>query len=253
MTLQPSPGVPSGSALQSLKVSSAWPRVGSTLVNGLTETPASTPPPFMSTKNSEMSLSRPLEAVRAATMTTSAIAPSGTGFFTPASVPPDAVSLIPCGDGLPLPSNSASVPIASPVAIFGSHFCFCASLPASNSASAARYTVEENGTGASVRPISSAITHSSRWPAPAPPNFSGIATPRNPISANPFHNSRSYGSLPSSTTRTAFGGHFSLRNFRAASRICFCSSVKSKFMALTFLLAVIPGRVENANPESRCK
>ena len=56
--------------------------------------------------------------------------------------------MIACGDGLPLPSNSASVPIASPDEIFGSHFCFCASLPASSSASAARYTVEENGTGA---------------------------------------------------------------------------------------------------------
>src|SRR3954451_511907 len=101
-------------------------------------------------------------------MAKSAIAPSGTGRFTPFSAPFDAVSLIACGDGLPLPSNSASVPIASPAAIFGSHFCFCASLPASIKASAARYTVEENGTGASARPISSAMTQSSRLPAPAP-------------------------------------------------------------------------------------
>ena len=85
-----------------------------------------------------MSLSRPLEPVRAATTAKSAIAPSGTGFFTPLSVPFDAVSLMLIGDGLPLPSNSASVPIASPFAIFGSHFCFCASLPAISSASAAR-------------------------------------------------------------------------------------------------------------------
>ena len=34
---------------------------------------------------------------------------------------------------------------------------------------ATKVTVEENGTGASARPISSAITQSSRWPAPAPP------------------------------------------------------------------------------------
>jgi hypothetical protein len=54
------------------------------------------------------------------------------------SVPPEACSLIAFGEGLPLPSNSASVPIASPLAIFGSHFCFCASVPASSSASAAR-------------------------------------------------------------------------------------------------------------------
>jgi hypothetical protein len=102
-------------------------------------------------------------------MAKSAIAPSGTGFFTPLRLPPTAESWMPCGDGLPLPSNSASVPIASPLAILGSHFCFCASLPASRIASAARYTVDENGTGASARPISSAITQSSRWPAPAPP------------------------------------------------------------------------------------
>src|SRR6476661_8085383 len=51
------------------------------------------------------------------------------------------------------------------------------------------------------------------------------------MSARPFHNSRSYGSLPSSTTRTALGGHFSARNFRASSRSCFWSSEKSKFMA----------------------
>ena len=50
------------------------------------------------------------------------MAPSGTGFLTPLRLPPDAVSLIASGDGLPLPSNSASVPIASPDAIMGSHF-----------------------------------------------------------------------------------------------------------------------------------
>ena len=185
--LQPSPAAPSGSALAFLKVSSACPRVGSTLVSDLT----STPPAFRSTRNSEMSASRPVDPVRAATTAKSAMAPSGTGFLVPLSVPPEAASLIACGDGLPLPSNSASVPIASPEAIFGSHFCFCASLPASSSASAARYTVEENGTGAFARPISSAITQSSRWPAPAPPNSSGIATPRKPISASPFHSSLS--------------------------------------------------------------
>ena len=138
-----------------------------------------------------MSVSRPLEPLRAATMAKSAIAPSGTGFLVPVSVPFATASLIACGDGLPAPSNSASVPIASPDAIAGSHFCFCASEPASTIASAARYTVEENGTGASARPISSAITHSSRCPAPAPPYSSGIATPRKPISARPFHSALS--------------------------------------------------------------
>jgi len=43
---------------------------------------ASTPPAFISTRNSEISVSRPVEPVRAATMAKSAIAPSGTGFFT---------------------------------------------------------------------------------------------------------------------------------------------------------------------------
>src|SRR5436190_22454463 len=52
------------------------------------------------------------------------------------------------------------------------------------------------------------------------------------MSARPFHNSRSYGCLPSRTVRTVLGGHFSARNFRASSRSCFCSSEKSKFMAL---------------------
>ena len=85
-----------------------------------------------------MSDSRPLDPVRAATTAKSASAPSATGFLTPLSVPPDAVSLIAFGDGLPVPSNSASVPIASPAAIFGSHCCFCASEPAISSASAAR-------------------------------------------------------------------------------------------------------------------
>ena len=57
---------------------------------------------------------------------------------TNASELPEAESLIASGDGLPLPSNSASVPMAAPDAIAGSHFCFCASLPASRIASAAR-------------------------------------------------------------------------------------------------------------------
>ena len=48
--------------------------------------------------NSEMSLSRPLEPVRAATTAKSAISPSGTGFLTPLSAPPDAASLIAFGE-----------------------------------------------------------------------------------------------------------------------------------------------------------
>src|ERR1700729_2356799 len=245
---QPSPAAPNGSALQFLNVSSAWQRDGSRLVRFL----ASTPPAFISTKNSEISESRPPDPVRAATMAKSAMAPSGTGFLTPLRLPLETASLMFCGDGLPLPSKSASVPIASPAAINGNHLRFCASLPASRIVSAARYTVDENGTGASARPISSATTQSSRWPAPAPPNSSGMATPRKPISASPFHKLRSYGSLPSSTVRTAFGGHFSARNFRASSRNCFWSSEKSKFMACYSLQFVVPANAGTHNHWRLC-
>ena len=43
--------------------------------------------------NSEMSASRPVEPVRAATTAKSAMAPSGTGFLVPLSVPPEALQL----------------------------------------------------------------------------------------------------------------------------------------------------------------
>src|SRR5881227_3107335 len=95
--LQPSPAAPSGSALQSLKVISACPRVGSRLARLFT----STPPSLRSTINKEMSPSRPLDPVRAATTAKSAIAPSATGFLTPLSIPLAAVSLTFFGDGLP--------------------------------------------------------------------------------------------------------------------------------------------------------
>jgi hypothetical protein len=70
--------------------------------------------------------------------------------------------LIDWGVGAPGPSARARQPMASPPAMRGSHFRFWASLPASRSASATRYTVDENGIGATLRPSSSAITHSSR-------------------------------------------------------------------------------------------
>ena len=52
--------------------------------------------------------------------------------------------------------------MASPVASFGSQRSFWESLPAMRIASVARYTDDEKGTGATARPSSSAITHSSR-------------------------------------------------------------------------------------------
>ena len=62
--------------------------------------------------------------------------------------------------GSPAPSANANVAISSPRTIFGRYSRFCASLPAARIASAARQTVETNGTGASTRPSSSASTHS---------------------------------------------------------------------------------------------
>ena len=66
--------------------------------------------------------------------------------------------------GVTTPARSAwaKVPIASPAASFGSHRAFWASEPAASRNSVARNTEEENGTGARARPISSAITQSSR-------------------------------------------------------------------------------------------
>ena len=76
------------------------------------------------------------------------------------------------------PSATASVPIALPAASCGSHFFFCASEPASFSASVASTTEVSNGTGAAARPISSATTQSSSGERPRPPILFGNADAR---------------------------------------------------------------------------
>ena len=76
------------------------------------------------------------------------------------------------------PSAMASVPIALPAASAGSHFFFCASEPASFSASVASTTDVSNGTGAAARPISSATTQSSSGERPSPPYSSGMPIAR---------------------------------------------------------------------------
>ena len=85
-----------------------------------------------------MSVSRPVEPVRAATMAKSAMAPSGTGFLTPLRLPPDAVSLIALRRRIALAFEQRQRADRLARGDRGSHFCFCASLPASRIASAAR-------------------------------------------------------------------------------------------------------------------
>ena len=90
-----------------------------------------------------------------------AMSPSATASLLPFSTPFEAVVFRPAGVVRPGPSASAKVPITSPLASFGSHLSFCSTLPAMSSASVARYTDDENGSGATARPSSSAITTSS--------------------------------------------------------------------------------------------
>ena len=58
-----------------------------------------------------------------------------TGIFSPVSLPPDTLVRTERGVTGPGPSLVANAPIASPAAIFGSHFACCVSLPYSISAS----------------------------------------------------------------------------------------------------------------------
>ena len=126
---QPAPGSPSGSAGVFAKVIDATERVGSTVSSGARLTPA----PRRSTRNSDTA--RPS---RAATTAKSATSPSTTGAFVPLSTPFTARVVSDSGVGAWGPSASARQPMASPAAIRGSQRRFCASDPASNSASAAR-------------------------------------------------------------------------------------------------------------------
>src|SRR5499427_1820368 len=91
--------------------------------------------------------------------------------------------------------------------------------------------VDEKGVGARLRPNSSAMTQSSRYPNPAPPYGSGMAVPTQPISPMPRHSSASYGAAPSRMRRTRAEEACSARNFRAWSRSDRWSGEKSKFTA----------------------
>ena len=172
----------------------------------------------------------PWPPVLASTIAKVAASPSATGTFLPFSRPPPKVVRMLRGLGGCGPSAMASVPIASPDASSGSHFFFCASEPASFSASVASTTDVSNGTGAAARPISSATTQSSSGERPSPPNSSGMPTPGTPRSTRPFQTSSAWVSLPSSTRRTTLVGHLSVRNLRTCSLSSFWSSEKSKFM-----------------------
>ena len=71
-------------------------------------------------------------------MAISAMSPSVTGILTPVSLPPSTLAWIWPSVSTPARSTVAKQPMTSPAAIFGSHWLFCASLPASISASAAK-------------------------------------------------------------------------------------------------------------------
>ncbi len=64
--------------------------------------------------------------------------PSTTAIFRPLSLPFLSVARMFLGSTAPGPSARAKVPISSPLASFGRYFFFCASLPATSSASANR-------------------------------------------------------------------------------------------------------------------
>ena len=108
--LQPSPAAPSGSALQFLKVSSAWPRVGSTIGQRLGLDAAG-----LQVDQEQRDIG--IAAGRAGARGDDGEIGDGAirhRLLHAVERAAGGRSLIACGDGLPLPSNSASVPIASP-------------------------------------------------------------------------------------------------------------------------------------------
>src|SRR5712671_4698692 len=155
----------------------------------------------------------------------------------------------------------ASAASSEPFAIFGRYSACCAALPPRSRAEAASTAVDKNGDGTKVRPISSITTPASTQPRPLPPKFSGTNSPENPISAKARHSSREnpVASLPSRSCRRCATGALSLMRPRALSRSIDCSSLRTSAMerfrsrcgSVSKFLVVIPGRVEDANPESR--
>ena len=174
---QPSPAGPSGSAGQPSKLRQAWERVGSSVATVSRFAPASSASARLAPS--------PVSAF-VTTTAKSAMSPSATGTFTPCSASFFSTVVSVAGLGWPARSASANVPMALPSASFGSHASRCAGLPANSSASVAKYTEDENGTGATARPSCSAITHSARCERPRPPCCSGMAAAGQPSSAMRF-------------------------------------------------------------------
>src|SRR6185437_14054437 len=220
----PSPKAPSGSPAAPSKTRRACARLASMVATASRLTPAEP----RSTMKSESARSAG-RSPRAATMARSAQSPSGTGTLAPVNRPAATLARNALASTAPGPSASASVPIAPPEARRGSQRSFCAALPAMSSASAARYAEDENGTGASAYPSSSASTQRPRCPKPAPSYSSGIAAPIQPIRAISCHSALSKPPPASSTRRAAPLASRSRRNLRAWSRSAFRSSEKSKF------------------------
>ena len=129
-------------------------------------------------------------------------------------------------------SAKARQAIDFPEASEGTYRCFCCSVPAARINSAPRQMDEANGTGAKARPNSSAITHSSKYPAPVPPYASGMAADRKPTSPSVVHSWRSSGKPASTTLRILEGELRSSRTLRASSLSCSWSEENSKFIAV---------------------
>ena len=146
----------------------------------------------------------------------SAIPPWGTKSTVP-------VSLLSVTRRSSLPPDAA---MTSPDASFGSHSCFCASLPPAAIARAGMAR-PSRGRAATCAPAASAIVANSTSPRPEPPWASGTAIPARPSSVQKLvHNSRSIPS-PSIARRVRSLVAFSAKKARAVSAIIACSSVKA--------------------------
>ena len=201
----------------------AWPRVGSRDSRVFRDIPG----------ESSWTMNKlTLVPERAATMARSAHSASSTGHLLPLSTPSLAEAVIASGASLPGPSAKARQAIDFPEASEGTYRCFCCSVPAARINSAPRQMDDANGTGARARPNSSAITHSSRYPAPVPPYASGMAADRKPTSPSVVHSWRSSGKPASTTLRILEGELRSSRTLRASSLSCSWSEENSKFIAV---------------------
>ena len=227
--LQPSPAAPSGSALQFLKVISACPRVGSTLVRSLT----STPPALRSTMNSEMS----------------ALAPARAGARGDHGEIGDRAVRHRLLDAVERAARRGELDrLRRRIALALEQRQRADRLARGDLRQPFLLLRIAAGDQQALRP------RDRRWrrTAPAPARgpflprsrrvrdgprrrrriFRGSRRRENPSRRGPSTDPCRKAPCRRAPSRTAFGGHFSARNFLASSRICFCSSEKSKFMAL---------------------